>query len=139
MMRKSDDEECGVANLKAFIVDTKTWCYDTDDEMEAYYLCSIYPFEIKDVLDKSCFYENQFLRREETNKSIEMAKESMSVQTIRYWCSELTKEGILERDREHKAYSISDKAAGEIRYFAGIFGTEALHHLTANFPISTTL
>lgn len=67
-----------------------------------------------------------------------MAKESMSEQTIRYWCSELTKEGILERDREHNAYSISDKAAEEIRYFAGIFGTEALHHLTANFPISTT-
>jgi hypothetical protein len=28
-------------NLKAFIVDTKTWYYDTENELEAYYLCGI--------------------------------------------------------------------------------------------------
>lgn len=42
------DVEGKAINLKAFIVDTKTWCYDTDDEMEAYYLCSILNSKIVD-------------------------------------------------------------------------------------------
>jgi hypothetical protein len=43
----------------------------------------IYPFEIKDSVDKTWFYENQFLRGKDNNNSIEMTKESVSEQTIR--------------------------------------------------------
>jgi hypothetical protein len=98
----------------------------------------IAPFEIKDVLDKIGVYENQFPMGKGNNKSIETTEESMPDRTIRYWCSELTKEGILQRDGEHNSYLISDKAAEELRHFGGIFGTEALHELLTLLIKTTT-
>ena len=51
--------------------------------------------------------------------------DSISRESIQYWCTELTKDGILEHDAEHGGYSISDKVAKEIRHFPSAFSTEA--------------
>jgi hypothetical protein len=55
--------------------------------------------------------------------------ESISKESVRHWCLELTEEGVLERDNEHDVYSISDKAAKELRHFPSVFAAEALHQL----------
>lgn len=105
----------------------------------------LHPYEIKELLGKTSSYENQLLRDregEENKKSDETMKEvdSISIESIQYWCRELTKDGILENDAEHGGYSIPDKVAKEIRHFPSAFSTEALCLLLTpnNFSIYTT-
>lgn len=97
----------------------------------------VFVFEIKELLEKVWFYESQLLGNE---SELEKECKSISRESIQHWCSQLTEEGILERDKEHEAYSISDKAAKELRHFPSIFATEALHHLLTsnNFPANST-
>ncbi len=61
--------------------------------------------------------------------------EHMSLVTVKHWCKELTKEGIV--DHKDNKYSISHKAAKELRYFATMFNSQSLYYLS-QFPLKNT-
>ena len=96
------------------------------------------PKEVKKLLDEGVEndfntnrYEKGHITEEELEKEVNEAK--LNLRTVMRKLAELTKEGLLEH--QNNRYSVSKKAQSDIRYYAQLFGLEALTRLMgAHYP-----
>jgi hypothetical protein len=95
------------------------------------------PKEINEFLDEQAEneansrYENGHISKKQLEK--EANEKKLSMRTILRKLAELTKAGLLEH--QNNRYSVSKKAQSDIRYYAQLFGLEALTRLMgAHYP-----